>query len=83
MTIKPTSHHRTVLVCFDGSGCSAPLSDKEIKKFLDPKTFQAFDNLRTDDEIKRVRLPSFGFQSKYRQICKDSFLVHFALLEPF
>ena len=61
MTVAATSHHRTALVCFDGSGCSAPLSENEIRKFLDPKTFQALDNLRTDHEIKQVRLQRFGF----------------------
>lgn len=63
MSVKATSHHRTALFCFDVSGCSAPLLENEIRKFLDPKTFHALDNLRAEHEIKQVRFQSFVFNS--------------------
>jgi hypothetical protein len=63
MSVIANSHHRFVLLCFDGSGCSAPFSETEIKKFLHPKTFQALDNLRTNHEIKEVAFKVFVFCS--------------------
>lgn len=38
----------------DVSGCTAPFSESEIVRFLDRKTYERFDRLRTDHEIRKV-----------------------------
>lgn len=38
----------------DVSGCQAPFTEAEIKRFLDGKTYERFDRLRTDHEIRKV-----------------------------
>jgi hypothetical protein len=45
---------RFKLVCFDGSGCASPFSDKEIKRFLDERTFEFLENLKTAHDLKEV-----------------------------
>jgi hypothetical protein len=55
------SHLRAEFVCFDLSGCSAPLLESEIRTFLNPKTFQALENLQTDLEIEQVHFSNFPF----------------------
>lgn len=38
----------------DVSGCSASFSESQLQLFLDRKTYQRFDRLRTDNEIRKV-----------------------------
>jgi hypothetical protein len=46
----------------DGSGCKAPFAESEIRRFLEPKMFSAFDNLRTANEICEVRVSNQGIE---------------------
>lgn len=43
------------LKCMDGSGCSEHFAEGTIRKFLDSKTFESFDKLRTAHEIEQVQ----------------------------
>ena len=47
------------LVCIDVSGCQAPFSESQVQRFLDSVTYQRFDRLRTDHEIRKVCSVSF------------------------
>jgi hypothetical protein len=38
----------------DSSGCTSPFSEQELRRFLDLKTFEGFDNLRTENSIRGV-----------------------------
>jgi hypothetical protein len=60
-----TSHSRPELVCFDISGCPAPLSESEIREFLDAKFFRVLDNLRAEVESKQVKGPDFVLHLMY------------------
>src|SRR6266496_3607323 len=41
------SYFRFNLACMDVSGCTAVFSEREIRKFLDERAFERFDQLRT------------------------------------
>jgi hypothetical protein len=45
---------RSELKCMDSSGCAASFSETEVRRFLDLKTFEGFENLRTENEIRDV-----------------------------
>ena len=38
----------------DASGCTAPFEEAEIRRFLDPNAFIAFDKLRITNNIREV-----------------------------
>jgi hypothetical protein len=38
----------------DSSGCISPFSELELRRFLDLKTVEGFDNLRTENSIRAV-----------------------------
>jgi hypothetical protein len=42
------------MLCMDGSGCKAPFSDKELRRFLDAKTFDGLEQLRTQQELRKA-----------------------------
>lgn len=50
-----SSNDRFTLLCMDGSGCKAPFEDSEIRRFLDKKTLDGLEQLRTQDEIQKVK----------------------------
>jgi E3 ubiquitin-protein ligase RNF216 len=45
---------RFAFCCFDGSGCKAPFSDHEIRRFLDKKTLENCEKLKMHHEIQEV-----------------------------
>ena len=45
---------RFKLVCFDSSDCASPFSDKEIKRFLDERTYEFLEKLKMAHELKEV-----------------------------
>lgn len=51
--------YRSKFSCLDGSGCNAKFAESEIRRFLDPKMFAAYDNIRTANEICKV-FPTLG-----------------------
>jgi hypothetical protein len=57
---------RTDFLCIDGSGCTAPFSETQIRGFLDTKTLAGWEQLITENEIKAVSLS--------RVLCSCSFL---------
>jgi hypothetical protein len=38
----------------DSSGCTSPFLERELRRFLDLKTFEGFDSLRTENSIRGV-----------------------------
>ena len=40
--------------CFDESGCQAVFTETEIRRFLDQKTYEWFDKVRSKNEIRQV-----------------------------
>jgi hypothetical protein len=44
----------------DGSGCKAPFEESEIRRFLDKKTLDGLEQLRTQNEIQQVNPTSSG-----------------------
>ena len=70
---------RFALYCFDGSGCQAPFTDQEIKRFLDKKTFENLEKLKTHHEIEEVR--SFLRNVNFRRGSRVWFIVRFALMQ--
>jgi len=71
---------RFTLCCFDGSGCKAPFKDQEIKRFLDKKTLENFEKLKTHHEIEKVR--SVLRNANFRRPSKVWFIVRFAHMQP-
>lgn len=47
---------RVDIICMDVSGCKEPFADSQIRRFLDQKAYEGFDQLRTENEIKKVLL---------------------------
>jgi hypothetical protein len=47
---------RTDFLCIDGSGCTEPFSESQIRGFLDTKTLAGWEQLITENEIKAVSL---------------------------
>jgi hypothetical protein len=47
----------------DGSGCKAPFEDSEIRRFLDKKTLEGLEQLRTQNEIQQVYYMSYNANS--------------------
>ena len=40
----------------DNSECAASFSEVEIRRFLDEKTYNALDRIRTENEVREVIL---------------------------
>jgi hypothetical protein len=45
---------RTDLKCMDQSGCTATFPESEIQRFLQTKTYEALNKIRTRNEIQKV-----------------------------
>jgi E3 ubiquitin-protein ligase RNF216 len=52
--LSTPGNNRFAFCCFDGSGCKAPFSDQEIRRFLDEKTQENYEKLKTHHEIQQV-----------------------------
>src|SRR5579862_1708236 len=48
---------RFTINCMDLSSCEYSFSEDEIRRFLSPQTFERFDQLRTDSELRQVQSP--------------------------
>jgi hypothetical protein len=51
-------------MCMDFSSCPYPFSENEIRRFLEPKGFERFDQLRTDFELRQVIVPVGGSEER-------------------
>src|SRR5439155_5084712 len=76
-----TLTNRSTMRCADISGCEGTFTETEIRRFLDQKTYEWFDKVRTRNEIRMVH-SSLGFplfMSRLR--CRIWCIVHFAIME--
>ena len=69
--------------CADTSGCEGTFTETEIQRFLDEKTYEWFDKVRTRNEIRKVQKKFYSIsilisRLRYRIWC----IVHFAITEP-